>query len=173
MSDHPDQPISSVVWRSRDTLRANDYNPNHVAPPELRLLEQSIVEDGWTQPIVIRPTDEAGVFEIVDGFHRWTVSDRPRLRERDGGDVPTVLINPDRATQQMSTIRHNRARGKHHVVKMADIVDQLVEGGMTPAEAQERLGMSAEELDRLTARGRMIERGAGEEFNASWRPSTT
>src|SRR5438105_1178305 len=81
------QPVSNVVWRHRDELIPNSYNPNAVAPPEMELLKISILEDGWTQPIVILPD-----FHIVDGFHRYTVSADPRLHERFGGFVPTVMV---------------------------------------------------------------------------------
>jgi ParB-like chromosome segregation protein Spo0J len=168
---YANQPISSVVWVERDKLRANDYNPNHVAPPELKLLEQSILEDGWTQPLVIRPTDEADVFEIVDGFHRWTVSDRPSIRILTDGHVPTVLITPDPSHQRLSTIRHNRARGKHHVVKMADIVDDLLADGYTSDDLVKLVGMDHEEVSRLSARGKMTDAGGKGSFGESWRPA--
>lgn len=170
MAKTPDQPISNVQWISRDLLDGNDYNPNHVAPPELRLLEQSIVESGWTQPIVVRP--EGDRYEIVDGFHRWTVSGRPALMKMTNGLVPVVVINPDPAHQRMATIRHNRARGKHAVVKMADIVATLVEEmDVSPEELGKRLGMDSEEVSRLLMRGSMIERGAKDGFSDSWKPT--
>ena len=169
------QPISQVIWINRDLLRANDYNPNHVAPPELRLLATSIREDGWTQPIVVREAEEEAdgtCYEIVDGFHRWTVSGRfADVKAMTDGFVPCVIVTPDPAHQRMSTIRHNRARGKHHVVKMADIVDTLKAEGLSDAEMRERLGMEQDEVERLAQRGSMIERGAADEFGDSWRPA--
>jgi ParB-like chromosome segregation protein Spo0J len=156
-------------------LRANDYNPNHVAVPELKLLAQSIVEDGWTQPLVIRPADEeedGTCYEIVDGFHRWTVSGRfDEVRAMTDGQVPCVVVQPDPAHQRMSTIRHNRARGKHAVIKMADIVDTLLAEGVTEEELRTRLGMEGEEVSRLASRGKMIDRGSAEGFGESWRPA--
>lgn len=161
-----EQPVSSLLWLPREQLRANDYNPNHVAPPERRLLKLSIVEDGWTQPIVRRPDDE-----IVDGFHRWETSADPDVWRMTDGLVPTVMIDPDPAHQRMSTIRHNRARGTHHVVRMADIVAQLVETGMAPDEVGARLGMEPEEVRRLLERGRMTDRGRAAELGAAWKPA--
>lgn len=167
---HLDQPIAHVQWLDRELLQANDYNPNHVATPEMKLLAQSILESGWTQPIVARPVGDR--YEIVDGFHRWTVSGRKDVGALTDGLVPVVVINPDPAHQMMATIRHNRARGKHHVVRMADIVDELVnKHEVDPEELKVRLGMDNEEVERLLMRGKMIERGAQPEFNASWRPA--
>jgi ParB-like chromosome segregation protein Spo0J len=164
-----EQPLNTIVWLDRSLLHGNDYNPNHVATPEMRLLERSIIESGWTQPIVVRPDGEH--FEIVDGFHRWTVSGRPAVKAMTGGEVPCVIIYPDPAQQRLATIRHNRARGKHTVVRMADIVHDLVNGlDVSREDLRERLGMDDEEIERLLARGNMLSRGAQEGFNASWKP---
>ena len=142
------QPISQVVWRDRDELKPNNYNPNRVAPPELTLLKVSILEDGWTQPIVINPD-----MEIVDGFHRWTVSDDKELRKVTGGKVPTVMTSPaDASSQKMATIRHNRARGTHGVLDMAGIVQSLIEQGLSKQEIMARLQMENEEVIRLASR---------------------
>lgn len=139
------QPVGNVRWLHRDTLRANDYNPNSVAPPELVLLKISILEDGWTQPIVINPDNT-----IVDGFHRFTVSGHPEVYKLTGGYVPVVDIQPkDPASQKMATIRHNRARGTHAVLKMADIVFSMLEQGLPTEEICLRLQMEPEEVYRL------------------------
>ena len=163
-------PLSDVRWVDPTTLHANDYNPNNVFPVEMRLLKTSILEDGWTQPIVAR-TDG----EIVDGFHRWTLgSTDADIQAISGGLVPVVRINDDRskADQRMSTIRHNRARGSHHVVKMADIVCTLInDEGVSEEEVQKRLGMDEEEVIRLLDHGNMLRRGAAEKFSKAWVPS--
>ena len=131
------QPINSVEWVDPDTLRANNYNPNHVAKPEMALLKQSILEDGWTQPIVAQADGE-----IVDGFHRWTLGTTDtEIRELTDGKVPVVRVTIDPAQQRMSTIRHNRARGAHAVLKMADIVNELLFLGVTEDEISTRVGM--------------------------------
>lgn len=161
------QPIDSVEWVSPKTLTANDYNPNKVAPPELRLLKLSLLENGWTQPIVATPDDV-----IVDGFHRWTLgsTDREVIAMTDGL-VPVVRLDADVATLRMATIRHNRARGSHHVLKMADIVAFLIEeAGVDPEEVMRRLGMDDEEVDRLLDRGQMTKRGAGDDWSSGWKP---
>jgi ParB-like chromosome segregation protein Spo0J len=162
-----DQPVSHVLWVPRESLRGNDYNPNRVAPPELKLLKLSIVEDGWTQPIVRRPDDE-----IVDGYHRWLTAEDPHVAALTDGMVPVVTINPDAAHQRLSTIRHNRARGTHHVLRMADIVNELAnELDMPVDEVRVRLGMDKEEVTRLLERGSMIARASSEngEFGEAWR----
>lgn len=160
------QPLDQVQWIPRERLRANDYNPNHVAKPELKLLKISILEDGWTQPIVARKDGE-----IVDGFHRWTVSADPEIYEMTDGKVPVVFIDPPKDQQMMATIRHNRARGSHAVLKMADIVRHLIDvEGLSFEEVQERLQMEWEEVDRLYDASGMTVRGSAEGFNKGWVP---
>ena len=142
------QPINRVKWVHRDELKPNNYNPNAVAPPELRLLKISILEDGWTQPIVCNEDNT-----IVDGFHRWTVSGSKELRKLTGGFVPVVYLgNKDTASNMMATIRHNRARGTHAVLRMADIVESMIKDGLCMEEICERLQMESEEVVRLANR---------------------
>lgn len=165
--DTKKQPISNVVWKNRAELKPNDYNPNKVAPPELELLVTSIIEDGWTQPIVILPDNT-----IVDGFHRYTVSGQKKLMERFHGMVPTVTVDIDPIHRQMSTIRHNRARGTHGILPMASIVRNIVNDGVSKEEIQSRLGMEDEEVDRLIDRAGMPEQAGRKqaEFGSSWKP---
>lgn len=166
-----EQPVSGVRWVERHLLHANDWNPNKVAPPELRLLELSILEDGWTQPIVTRPHDDLdGHFEIVDGFHRWTIAERPKIAALTDGLVPIVVTDPDPAQRRMSTVRHNRARGTHHVLRMADIVADLSGMDVDADELGRRLGMDGEEVRRLLDRGKMTKRGADAQLGEAWRP---
>lgn len=167
------QPISSVVWIDRERLTANAWNPNHVAPPELDLLKTSIQEDGWTQPIVVGPTGDPDRFEVIDGFHRWTIAGDPEVWRLTDGLVPVVVLDRDEAERRLATIRHNRARGTHHVVKMADIVATLVHDmDYTEDEVRARLGMDREEVRRLLQRGNMLERGASPDgFGTAWRPA--
>jgi ParB-like chromosome segregation protein Spo0J len=148
MAARPDQPVSRVKWVPRESLKPNGYNPNAVAPPEMKLLKISIIEDGWTQPIVINPDNT-----IVDGFHRWTAAGDAKIRELTDGLVPVVMIQPkDEASQQMATIRHNRARGTHAVLAMADIVESMIQVKMTMEEICYRLQMEREEVVRLAMR---------------------
>lgn len=161
------QPVNSVKWVPRGKLRANNWNPNAVAPPELELLKLSIMEDGWTQPIVVLPDHT-----IIDGFHRWSVSTDPNIRKLTGGMVPVVVVNADPMHRMMSTVRHNRARGTHAVLRMAEIVRGMVEAGLRAEEICERLGMEAEELERLLDRSGMTVRGSAgaSGFGLAWQP---
>ncbi len=162
------QPVSNVEWIDPKTLRANFYNPNHIAPPELELLKLSILEDGWTQPIVAR---EDG--EIVDGYHRYMLASRDKeIAALTDGLVPVVRLNPRAASDQMmSTIRHNRARGTHGVLKMADIVKRLAsEFNLPEPEIMRRLGMEDEEVERMLDAGGMIQRGSASGFANGWIP---
>ncbi|GAG29595.1 unnamed protein product, partial [marine sediment metagenome] len=162
-------PIERVEWVNPDALHANDYNPNTVFSPELKLLKESLLQDGWTTPLVI--TYE---MEIVDGFHRWTLATGDEeVRALAGGLVPVVYLEKvSRGGQIMATVRHNRARGVHGVLKMADLVRELIdEQGMTEIQVQKFLGMGHEEVDRLYDRGGMTERGAGDEFGKAWVPT--
>lgn len=129
-------------------MQPNDYNPNRVAAPELELLKISIISAGWTQPIVINPD-----MEIIDGFHRWTVSGHKEMIEIYGEQVPTVMTVPaDKSEQQMHTIRHNRARGTHLVLEMSKIVQDMIEDGVPMPEIGARLKMEREEVERLATR---------------------
>lgn len=161
-------PVNWVRWIHRDKLDANAYNPNHVAPLEMELLKTSILEDGWTQPVVIRED-----MTIVDGFHRWLTSGDPEVYELTDGYVPCVVLKPANNTHHamMSTIRHNRARGTHHVLKMADIVIALIQDGQLQIEdVMEGLGMEKEEVTRLFERGNMLKRASADEFTPGWVP---
>jgi ParB-like chromosome segregation protein Spo0J len=166
------QPVNRVRWLPREKLRGNSYNPNHVAAPELELLIVSILEDGWTQPICVLPAGDDGVHQIVDGFHRWTVSADPRVAALTDGQVPTVQVRLDPVHRMMSTIRHNRARGTHAVLKMADIVRSIVDDGVPQKQIQKRLGMESEEVVRLVNRAGMPTqvRKVAPAFNKAWVP---
>ena len=162
------QPLSEINWIDRNLLKPNNYNPNKVAPPELKLLKISILEDGWTQPIVINPD-----MTIVDGFHRWTVSGHKEIFELTDGKVPTVMVHPkDAAQQQMATIRHNRARGTHGVLEMSNIVTDMVKDGITGEEIMKRLMMEKEEVVRLLFRAGIPKSKVFEEkeFSKAWNP---
>lgn len=161
------QPVSGVKWVDRTTLWSNDYNPNHVATPEMELLRNSLREDGWALPLVVRKDGE-----IVDGFHRWTLSDEKEFMAMTDGKVPIVILNPasDKAHQIESTVRYNRARGKHVMDLMADIVVKLLALGKKKEQICVLLGMEDEEFERLKDRGNMPKRGGKETFDKGWVP---
>lgn len=163
------QPISTVQWVKRDLLKANDYNPNYVAPPEMILLKTSILETGWTQPIVV---DEN--YTIIDGFHRFTVSSDPEVSKMTDGLVPVVIVKAiDEVHRRMATIRHNRARGSHAILDMSKIIQWLSDNGVDQKQIEERLGMEDEEIYRLLTRLGMpshIVQNKQEDFSDSWVP---
>lgn len=163
-----EQPINNVQWVDREKLRPNDYNPNVVAPAELRLLKISIMEDGWTQPIVVNSD-----FTIVDGFHRYSVAADKEISEMTDGKVPVVVLAPtDKAQQKMATIRHNRARGTHVVVRMSEIVKAMIDEGLPVEEIMERLQMEREEVVRLMTRAGIPKTDymKDKDFGNSWKP---
>lgn len=139
-------PLSTLEWVDRDKLHANDYNPNKVSEENLKLLVQSILTNGWTLPIVVRPD-----YTIIDGFHRWTVSGREPLLSMLHGKVPVVKVAHQSKSEDMyGTITHNRARGTHLLEPMKNIVKTLLDEGKTVKEIGKQLGMRPEEIFRLT-----------------------
>lgn len=139
-------PLSSLQWVDRERLRANDYNPNKVSEDNLQLLTQSILTNGWTLPIVVRPD-----YTIIDGFHRWTVSGREPLKTKLSGKVPVVIVaHTDESDDIYGTITHNRARGTHLLEPMKAIVKRLIDEGKTVPEISKQLGMKPEEIFRLS-----------------------
>lgn len=146
------EPVDCVMWVRNETVGANDYNPNSVAPPEMKLLEHSILNDGYTQPIVTWLNE--GKNEVVDGFHRHRVGKESQpVRERVHGYLPIVRINNERLDKNdrmASTIRHNRARGEHRVDSMADIVVELKRRFWSNDKIAKELGMEQDEVLRLT-----------------------
>lgn len=130
-------PLSTLQWVPRESLRANDYNPNKVSEENLKLLTQSILSNGWTLPIVAKPDGT-----IIDGFHRWTVAGREPLKTILGGMVPVVrVIHKDHAGDVYGTITHNRARGVHLLDPMKKIVKDLLKEGKSINEIGKEIGM--------------------------------
>lgn len=166
------QPISNIEWVPRDSIEANDYNPNKQAPPEHRLLKVSILQDGWTQPIVVFDEGSGTKPIIVDGEHRWRVSSDKAIAAMTGGMVPIVRIKKNREERIMSTIRHNRARGEHAVKSMAELVKELLESGKDPDEICVLLGMEDEEVRRLSEKAGLpaVVFREHKTFNKGWVP---
>lgn len=164
------EPVDCVQWVKQELVFANDYNPNSVAPPEMELLHTSIQEDGYTQPIVVWQHD--GMYEVVDGFHRNRVGkEYPDIKERVHGYLPVVVINNDREDKGdriASTIRHNRARGKHKVEAMSDIVLDLKKRNWSDSKIAKELGMDADEVLRLAQIQGLAEMFADREFSQAW-----
>tara|TARA_R110000782_G_scaffold11711_5_gene35333 strand:+ start:2274 stop:2939 length:666 start_codon:yes stop_codon:yes gene_type:complete len=144
------QPVNRVRWVDISQVQANDYNPNSVAKTEMKLLYTSILHDGYTQPIVTVYDKKKKKYVIVDGFHRYFTSrSYSDILDKNMGYVPVVVIDKNINDRMASTIRHNRARGKHSVSGMSNIVFEMLDNGWKDADILEELGMEAEELIRL------------------------
>lgn len=171
ISPFKDEPVDLVLWVPADEVEANDYNPNKVAPPEMKLLEHSIREDHYTQPIVTNPPDD-GQRTVVDGFHRNRVGrEILDIRARLHGYLPVTTINADRQDRGdriAATIRHNRARGKHVVAAMSDIVIELAKRNWTDEKIARELGMEPDEVLRLKQIGGLAELFQDREFSEAW-----
>lgn len=167
-----EQPINKVEWVDREAIEPNDYNPNKQPPPEFRLLKVSLLEDGWTQPIVVFDEGKGKKPVIVDGEHRWKTAADPEIAALTDGLVPIVRIKGNRAHRMMSTIRHNRARGEHHVLPMAEIIREMLDGGVDAEEIQFLLQMEDEEVERLAERAGLpaVVARKHADFNAGWIP---
>lgn len=169
-SPFADHPVDLVQWVPVDSVQANDYNPNSVAPPEMELLHLSIAADGYTQPIVANLEDDTHV--VVDGFHRNRVGrEYSDVAETLHGYLPVVQIREngnDRGDRMASTIRHNRARGKHAVTKMTDIVLELKRRNWSDKKIGKQLGMDPDEVLRLSQIGGLADAFADRSFSLAW-----
>ncbi len=168
------EPVDLVIWVKSETIQANDYNPNSVAPPEMELLKLSIMEDGYTQPIVTFANE--GNREVVDGFHRNRVGkESPEINARIRGYLPVVTINhnrEDKGDRIAATIRHNRARGKHKVDAMSEIVVDLKKRNWSDEKIGKQLGMDPDEVLRLTQISGLTEMFKDNEFSQAWEAQT-
>lgn len=173
VSPFKSEPVDFVRWVPNNAVYANDYNPNSVAPPEMELLRVSIDADGYTQPIVSMP-DDAGAYEVVDGFHRHRVGKEvPEIQARVQGYLPLVSIRTsqyDKSNRIASTIRHNRARGKHKVEAMSEIVLELKRRNWSDSKICKELGMDQDEVLRLCQISGLTEIFADQEFSKAWEP---
>lgn len=162
-------PVYSVKRIPSELVTSNDYNPNSVAPPEMALLETSIWEDGYTQPIVAVYDDENKNYVVVDGFHRYrTMMESTRIMEREQGFLPIVVLDKAMGDRMASTIRHNRARGSHNIELMSTIVAELVEMGKGDAWICKHIGMSKDELLRMKQVTGLAALFNNKDFSDSW-----
>lgn len=162
-------PVYNVRAVPIEKVRANDYNPNAVAPPEMALLETSIWEDGYTQPVVTYYDAQNDMYIVVDGFHRYlTLKNSKRIYEREKGLLPVVVIDKELGDRMASTIRHNRARGSHNIELMSNIVAELVEMGKSDRWICQHIGMGVDELLRLKQITGVAALFANRSFSQSW-----
>lgn len=167
-----DEPVDLVLWVANETVRGNEYNPNTVAPVEMKLLRHSIEADGYTQPVVTYRVDDKD--EVVDGFHRHRVGKETKsVRERVRGYLPVARIKADRADKKdriAATIRHNRARGRHGVQPMSAIVAELHQAGWADEQIAAELGMEADEVLRLKQVTGLAALFKDREYSEAWEP---
>lgn len=162
-------PVTKVRYIPLDKVHANDYNPNSVPTQEMKLLHTSVSADGYTQPVVAFYDHENDEYTIVDGFHRYTVCRRfSDIQKLNKGYLPVVVIDAPLADRMASTVRHNRARGKHAVEGMSNIVLQMLKNGKSDAEVCEELGLEVDELIKLkhiTGFAKLFE---GAKYSSTW-----
>ncbi len=164
-------PVYHVISVPIEKIKPNSYNPNSVAPPEMKLLYESIKEDGYTMPIVCYYSEEEDVYIIVDGFHRYRIMlDYHDIYERENGMLPVSVINKTIDRRMASTIRHNRARGSHNVDLMSNIVKELHEIGRSDAWISKHLGMDRDEILRLKQITGLSALFKDVNFGKAWRP---
>ena len=163
-------PVYKIKAVPIEKIQANTYKPNHVAPPEMKLLYESIKNDGYTMPIVCYYLEDEDKYEIVDGYHRYTVMlTHKDIYEREQGLLPVSVIDKPVSDRMASTIRHNRARGEHSIELMTNIVAELSKSGMSDAWIMKNIGMDAEELLRLKQLSGLQELFKDKDFSKSWK----
>lgn len=176
ISPFKSEPVDFVKWVRNTSVGANDYNPNSVAPPEMELLRHSIASDGYTQPIVTWQHSELVENEVIDGFHRHRVGKEcADIQSRIHGYLPIVAVAEDREGKNdrvASTIRHNRARGKHKVEAMAEIVLDLKKRNWSDKKISKELGMDQDEVLRLTQITGLMEMFSDSDFSMAWEAET-
>ena len=175
ISPFKNEPIDCVLWIKRQQIIANDYNPNVMSPTEKRLLETSLVKDGYTQPVVVLPIQQSknkpSQWQVVDGYHRYLLSKKNRLNKRINGYLPITVLDVESHTmadQMAATIRHNRARGQHQVAAMSDIVRDLSRLGWNDQKIGDELGMSQDEVLRLKQISGLAELFSENDFSEAW-----
>lgn len=165
-------PVYQVISVPIDKIKTNTYNPNKVAPPEMKLLYESIKEDGYTMPIVCYYVKDEDTYVIVDGFHRYRIMlEHPDIYEREGGMLPVSVIDKPLDQRMASTVRHNRARGTHNVELMSSIVKELHELGRSDAWIAKHLGMDKDEILRLKQITGLAALFKDVKFGKAWHPA--
>ncbi|MGK5614532.1 IbrB-like domain-containing protein [Proteus mirabilis] len=175
ISPFKNEPTDCVLWIKQQQVIANDYNPNVMSPTEKRLLETSLVKDGYTQPVVVLPIQQSknkpSQWQVVDGYHRYLLSKKNSLNKRINGYLPIIILDVESHTmadQMAATIRHNRARGQHQVAAMSDIVRDLSRLGWNDQKIGDELGMSQDEVLRLKQISGLAELFSEHDFSEAW-----
>ena len=175
ISPFKNEPTDCVLWIKQQQVIANDYNPNVMSPTEKRLLETSLVKDGYTHPVVVLPIQQSknkpSQWQVVDGYHRYLLSKKNSLNKRINGYLPITILDVESHTmadQMAATIRHNRARGQHQVAAMSDIVRDLSRLGWNDQKIGDELGMSQDEVLRLKQISGLAELFSEHDFSEAW-----
>ncbi|HAU5548495.1 TPA: hypothetical protein JD275_05920 [Proteus mirabilis] len=175
ISPFKNEPTDCVLWIKQQQVIANDYNPNVMSPTEKRLLETSLVKNGYTQPVVVLPIQQSknkpSQWQVVDGYHRYLLSKKNSLNKRINGYLPITILDVESHTmadQMAATIRHNRARGQHQVAAMSDIVRDLSRLGWNDQKIGDELGMSQDEVLRLKQISGLAELFSEHDFSEAW-----
>lgn len=175
ISPFKNESTDCVLWIKQQQVIANDYNPNVMSPTEKRLLETSLVKDGYTQPVVVLPIQQSknkpSQWQVVDGYHRYLLSKKNSLNKRINGYLPITILDVESHTmadQMAATIRHNRARGQHQVAAMSDIVRDLSRLGWNDQKIGDELGMSQDEVLRLKQISGLAELFSEHDFSEAW-----
>ena len=175
ISPFKNEPTDCVLWIKQQQVIANDYNPNVMSPTEKRLLETSLVKDGYTQPVVVLPIQQSknkpSQWQVVDGYHRYLLSKKNSLNKRINGYLPITILDVESHTmadQMAATIRHNRARGQHQVAAMSDIVRDLSRLDWNDQKIGDELGMSQDEVLRLKQISGLAELFSEHDFSEAW-----
>ncbi|HGN2047123.1 TPA: IbrB-like domain-containing protein [Proteus mirabilis] len=175
ISPFKNEPTDCILWIKQQQVIANDYNPNVMSPTEKRLLETSLVKDGYTQPVVVLPIQQSknkpSQWQVVDGYHRYLLSKKNSLNKRINGYLPITILDVESHTmadQMAATIRHNRARGQHQVAAMSDIVRDLSRLGWNDQKIGDELGMSQDEVLRLKQISGLAELFSEHDFSEAW-----
>ena len=175
ISPFKNEPTDCVLWIKQQQVIANDYNPNVMSPTEKRLLETSLVKDGYTQPVVVLPIQQSknkpSQWQVVDGYHRYLLSKKNSLNKRINGYLPITILDVESHTmadQMAAIIRHNRARGQHQVAAMSDIVRDLSRLGWNDQKIGDELGMSQDEVLRLKQISGLAELFSEHDFSEAW-----
>lgn len=175
ISPFKNEPTDCVLWIKQQQVIANDYNPNVMSPTEKKLLETSLVKDGYTQPVVVLPIQQSknkpSQWQVVDGYHRYLLSKKNSLNKRINGYLPITILDVESHTmadQMAATIRHNRARGQHQVAAMSDIVRDLSRLGWNDQKIGDELGMSQDEVLRLKQISGLAELFSEHDFSEAW-----
>jgi len=163
-------PVYNIKKISIDKIKANDYNPNRIASPEFKLLELSILEDGFTMPIVCYHNKKDDMYEIVDGLHRFLIAKNNKtINQREKNSIPVSIIEKPLKNRFASSIRHNRARGENLLELMQNFIYKSIENNKIDDNwMMKNYGLDKDELLRLKQLTGIKELFKDKDFSKTW-----